>query len=734
MTEVPFSATTSSSQSNSKAERRDVDNEELAEELVQQVRPFPPHTSKHNAPSSTSRHTSRSTVASWSPQHYPNPRSNAERCGLTQALKQQADDIIITSGLYTTEHALDKEADQALLCDPDAILGDEYLVRTAASLRNFTIQFGHFDSSIMDGCDDATLGDDDHDDDDDVSDPNTISTPTHQTEPNDTVHDSTSLRGRSLLSEKSPSNPSSIKNLQDVVLGGTFGVPDEPPYTPPVEVGIAVARKMNLQSILRADSYYSYEDEDDMVNDAAQYFARSLHDEWWAEQRHDASNDTTKNATSCHTKGPTPVPSSNGVLIFLSIQDRVCFISTGSAVSKILPWWRLERIVRNMKPDLRTGRYGEALVHAVGDLSDMLISGPPTLRERIADFIGRFGVVVAFAAFTFVFAAWGEYRDRQKRMRYAESRSRLTTTEKEKARSLQKEYHTMTCAICLEPFDFGDAECGNAKNFDGKKNHRTSGAALRRVDSFGIPLIGNDGHPLKMLRCGHVFDETCWRTWVNCGHGDPCKCPICRQDVGGKRSSSSSSLSSLSGSSRPRSAITEAAETTSSNSTQQQQEVGLSISSVTEPLSFVARALPDYGAVDDISSFNDEFNPIVVSYQGNDLSQIGGDDDDDDNDDEDRIDESQGNEHNSTATNDDGDNDGGRNADSTSLDESTSSLLPLIDSTTHTLDVADDDDGGDDILPEQQQSGSDLLDNDVTTQSSSPLMATRDDEVSDFNA
>ena len=53
-----------------------------------------------------------------------------------------------------------------------------------------------------------------------------------------------------------------------------------------------------------------------------------------------------------------------------------------------------------------------------------------------------------------------------------------------------------------------------------------------RVDGRGIPPRGSDGLPIKLLRCGHVFDETCWRCWVRSGNGDPCRCPVCRRDVG----------------------------------------------------------------------------------------------------------------------------------------------------------------------------------------------------------
>ena len=41
----------------------------------------------------------------------------------------------------------------------------------------------------------------------------------------------------------------------------------------PIEMGVAAAMNMNLPSVLRTDIYYSYEDEDDLINDIAQYFA-----------------------------------------------------------------------------------------------------------------------------------------------------------------------------------------------------------------------------------------------------------------------------------------------------------------------------------------------------------------------------------------------------------------------------------------------------------------------------
>ena len=285
---------------------------------------------------------------------------------------------------------------------------------------------------------------------------------------------------------------------------------------------------MNLPAVLRQGSYYTYEDEDDMVNDAAQLFARYLHDEWW--QSH---------CTEDPDLGLCVGGSEYGILIFLSILDRVCFISTGSEIEFILPWWRLEHVVTNMKPDLRRRDYGTAILRAIDDLALMLEAGPPTMSDRFHDFVSRFGVVVAFAIFTFFFGAWGEYRDRRKRWHYAETRSRLSGVEKEKARQLQKNYHTKSCPICLEPFvddppsdveNIVEEEEEEVLGDNGEPSQKKSG--MRRVDSYGIPMRGNDGRPLKMLRCGHIFDESCWKTWVNSGYGNPCNCPVCRQDVG----------------------------------------------------------------------------------------------------------------------------------------------------------------------------------------------------------
>lgn len=319
---------------------------------------------------------------------------------------------------------------------------------------------------------------------------------------------------------------------------------------------------MNIHAVLREEQmFYAYGDDDDMVNDAAQIFARSLHNQWWRNRNNknlktDESNDAGLSIDGERTVQwratvyPESSSSNNrdfGVLIFLSIQDRVCFISTGNAISTVLPWWRLEHIVASMKPDLRHRDYGNAVLTAIDDLSEMLEAGPPTFQDRMHDFLARFGVVIAFALFTFLFGAWGECRDRRKRWQYAELRSQLNSVEREKARLKQKVFQTKSCPICLETFDGEEDENDDERTVstDEEASNRTRAMhpspslnPIRRVDTYGIPLNGADRKKIKFLRCGHIFCESCWKNWVHSGHGNPCICPVCRQDVGKSSSKS----------------------------------------------------------------------------------------------------------------------------------------------------------------------------------------------------
>ena len=373
------------------------------------------------------------------------------------------------------------------LCDPDWVLGTDYLEEIAMALSNFSRTFGRPDWAWR------------------------LQQQHSQSQSSSAVHYAHAPSRYRLHPPPDRSNT------------GERSLPTT------VELGVATVRKINLAAVLREGSYFAYEDEDDMVNDAAQIFARTLHDAWWDNSNNNADPYAGPPSSSNNARR-------NGILVFLSIQDRVCFISTGSELASLLPWWRLDHIVASMKPDLQHREYGTAVLRAIDTVALLLQSGPPTWRDRLTDFVARFGVVLGFAAFTFCFGAWGEYRDRRKRWQYAEQRSQLSGMDRDKARQLQREYKTRSCPICLENLEYDGSNGDDNEDHEGEGVHTggeysdddpgndktlrcteadqllrpsegCSKLRLRRVDSYGIPLRGADHRPLKLLRCGHVFCE-----------------------------------------------------------------------------------------------------------------------------------------------------------------------------------------------------------------------------------
>eukprot|EP00549_Striatella_unipunctata_P016069 CAMPEP_0118684568 /NCGR_PEP_ID=MMETSP0800-20121206/6724_1 /TAXON_ID=210618 ORGANISM="Striatella unipunctata, Strain CCMP2910" /NCGR_SAMPLE_ID=MMETSP0800 /ASSEMBLY_ACC=CAM_ASM_000638 /LENGTH=203 /DNA_ID=CAMNT_0006581305 /DNA_START=195 /DNA_END=806 /DNA_ORIENTATION=- len=89
---------------------------------------------------------------------------------------------------------------------------------------------------------------------------------------------------------------------------------------------------------------------------------------------------------------------------------------------------------------------------------------------------------------------------------YALVHSELSRLERDRASALQGNYKCTSCPICLEDFK----SVGEGENIG----------------------LGSDSLPLKLLRCGHVFDTTCFTQWVSQGSGDVRRCPICNQNVG----------------------------------------------------------------------------------------------------------------------------------------------------------------------------------------------------------
>jgi len=289
-----------------------------------------------------------------------------------------------------------------------------------------------------------------------------------------------------------------------------------------LEVVIAIAEKTDFQpyysnyrhrhSSRNHRTYREYErqrqkDEDDQIIEASKLFTMDLHNKWGIGKH-----------TNC---GDT------GVLIYISIADRVVYISKGSALNDLLISSRIDTIIKKMKPYLRSNLYKEALETSMYGLLTQIEKGPPSFVERYYDMLLFAGILTVFAGIFF----GNEYVQSRKRRRYAEARMHLSQLDRDNALALQGQYRCTSCPICFEPFQNAGNSSSTNDTTDGDANDESEPMINNQQESG--ELKGSDGLPLRLLRCGHVFDETCYQTWVSTGQGDVTKCPICKEDIGG---------------------------------------------------------------------------------------------------------------------------------------------------------------------------------------------------------
>ena len=234
---------------------------------------------------------------------------------------------------------------------------------------------------------------------------------------------------------------------------------------------------------------------------AAQAFARGVHDYWGV------GVDTPCGGT--------------GILLLVSDLDRTVYISVGRALqTTVLTDRRIDRVIENMKPFFQRQQYKDAVVHAINEMVYLIHSGPPDLYERAVDFLTQYsGLLWMAAIFGFVFTS--ARRQRAQQRQYAAAAAHLDELERARAQALQGHFQMESCPICLEAFPKEEQDGQEQQQQQENANHHPT-----------ITTMGSDGQPIKLLRCGHCFDESCWAEWVNTGRGQVDKCPVCQQSVG----------------------------------------------------------------------------------------------------------------------------------------------------------------------------------------------------------
>jgi uncharacterized membrane protein YgcG len=268
-----------------------------------------------------------------------------------------------------------------------------------------------------------------------------------------------------------------IQKIQQLESHHFVTCPNREQKKEPIQMAVALANRLDLVP------YGPYEDREEK---AAKDFAIHIHNDWGV--------------------GVEAECGGTGLLFFLSVLDRSLYVSRGRALEAILTDRRLDRAIDRIKPFLRNQDYAKAALNMMEELGKYLDKGPPSTEERRQDMLETLIPLSFFA--TILGCAFLKSRSERREARaYAQLESQLSQLDRDRAEALRGKYQCTSCPICLE--NFADPVKG--------EEHSSK---------------GSDGLPLKLLRCGHVFDETCWSEWISGGSGNVTRCPICQQDVG----------------------------------------------------------------------------------------------------------------------------------------------------------------------------------------------------------
>eukprot|EP00906_Rhabdomonas_costata_P025498 RCo036454 len=218
------------------------------------------------------------------------------------------------------------------------------------------------------------------------------------------------------------------------------------------------------------------------IPEATRRFARELHNRWGV------------GSTECD----------NGVVMFLSVDDRWAYISTGKGSRDALPDSAVEETISAMRPLLRSGRLDEAVLVGVLDIGaqlrkpverwtplQWLIYGPFLVLYTILT-----DPLLLFCAIMVGFVVYSWYQGARERAQTAAFRRKLTAIEQQRAAARAGQFAVKSCPICLEEFEGGETP----------------------------------SRPTRLLRCGHVFCEDCIHTWESSGRSSTL-CPICRGPI-----------------------------------------------------------------------------------------------------------------------------------------------------------------------------------------------------------
>ncbi len=199
----------------------------------------------------------------------------------------------------------------------------------------------------------------------------------------------------------------------------------------------------------------------------------------------------------------------DGIVLFLSKEDRKIHVSTGSGAKVYLTASGIQRVIESMRADLRAGRYGKAVERAVHEIAREVRGGArkgnsvgdeqPQSLELAAGWVVAIVIAVLMC---------GTGRSATGTDEYTRARRTIQRLEREReAAQRARQFDQPSCPVCLE--EFAEAGGDDGRGSDG---------------SDGGDGGGDDARP-ELLACGHKFCRDCLEEWLQRSH----TCPICRQ-------------------------------------------------------------------------------------------------------------------------------------------------------------------------------------------------------------
>lgn len=182
------------------------------------------------------------------------------------------------------------------------------------------------------------------------------------------------------------------------------------------------------------------------IDASAEKFARTLHDSW----------------------GVGSAEKNDGILIFLSIQDRAVFISTGVGVQSKVTNRYIQDIINDMKPILRKSDYGAAISTSIIEI-DMYLNGDAgqiysKLKQHIMNQRAASGssdtadsssfIVMLVICLALVgIGKWTEHQRNRTIRGYERGKAALESLMKDVDNTEENnKFFTTSCPICLEDF------------------------------------------------------------------------------------------------------------------------------------------------------------------------------------------------------------------------------------------------------------------------------------------